>query len=160
LPINLRSFLAEQLGCRGEPDDETILSLAAHADEITLNKLARAIRRYSTERAREAWTQCSVAVARFADAARRKLTVVLCLRCVCVNFGEAAAGEHEGSRCVPISLTRVEGILDDSAAAVAEQIQRRVEEFRALRAAFGLPHFNLDCYIRGEQLTLMWRPLP
>jgi hypothetical protein len=43
---------------------------------------------------------------------------------------------------------------------IPEKIQRLVEEFRVLRSAFGLPHFDLDCYVRGEQLTLMWRPLP
>ncbi len=162
LPINLRSFLAEQLGCQAEGSDETILSFAARADQLTLNKLARAIRRYSTLRARQAWAECNVAVAKFAHASQYQLPVVLCLRCVRVDFGAAASREHQGSGCVPITLVRAETSesTDNTAGAIVEQIQRLVEEFRALRAAFGLPHFDLDCYVRGEQLTLMWRPLP
>lgn len=163
LPINLRSFLAQKLGCQTDADDETILSFAARADQVTLNKLARAIRRYSTLRAREAWAECNVAVGKFAHANQHRLPAVLCLRCVRVDFGETASLEHQGSGCLAITLTRAEtweSVNDDAASAIPEQLQRVVEEFRALRAAFGLPHFDLDCYVRGEQLTLMWRPLP
>jgi hypothetical protein len=162
LPINLRSFLASQLGCQPEASDDTILSYAAHADQPTLNKLARAIRRYSTARAHEAWAECSLAVAAFVEAHRERALVVLCLRCVRVDFGESAAEEHRRSGCVPILLTQTEvsGASDTAAEEVPERVQRLVEEFRALRAAFGLPHFDLDCYVRGDQIMLMWRPLP
>jgi hypothetical protein len=162
LPINLRSFLAEQLGCRSEADDETILGFAARADQPTLNKLARAIRRYSTARAREAWAECRVPVAKIAQARQQRLPVVLCLRCVRLDVGGDASREHQGSGCVPITLTRAEAFesTDHEPGPIPEQIQRLVEEFRALRAAFGLSHFDLDCYVRGDQLTLMWRPLP
>jgi hypothetical protein len=79
-----------------------------------------------------------------------------------VDFGDYASREHQRSGCVPITLARSEAPYRDSVSAdeVPEEIQRLVEEFRALRAAFGLPHFDLDCYVRGEHLTLMWRPLP
>jgi hypothetical protein len=162
LPINLRSFLAAQLGCQPGAGDEAILSLAAHADQSTLNKLARAIRRYSTARAHEAWAECSLALAAFVQARREGRLVVLCLRCVRVDFGNASESEHQRTGCVPITLSRgkAASISDMAADEVPEKIQHLVEEFRALRAAFGLPHFELDCYVRGEQLTLMWRPLP
>jgi hypothetical protein len=162
LPINLRSFLAAQLGCSPSASDDAILNLAAYADRTTLNKLARAIRRYSTARAREAWAECSLSVPSFIRAHREGLPVVLCLRCVRVELAEALTHEHQRNGCVPITLARIEASSDKDAAAedVTEKIQRAVEEFRALRTAFGLPHFELDCYVRGEQLTLMWRPLP
>jgi hypothetical protein len=162
LPINLRSFLAAQLGCQPEASDDTILNFAACADQVTLNKLARAIRRYSTARSHEAWAECSLAVAAFVEAHQHGRLMVLCLRCVRVDFGDAASGEHQRNGCVPITLAQTEAsqLSDTAAEEVPEKIQRLVEEFRALRAAFGLPHFDLDCYVRGEQITLMWRPLP
>jgi hypothetical protein len=161
LPINLRSFLAAQLGCHSEASDDTILSCAAHADQVTLNKLARAIRRYSTARAHEAWAECSLAVASFVQAHQQGRAVVLCLRCARVDFGETALSEHQRNRCVAITLGRRETSQFGSSPLeeVAEKTQRQVEEFRALRTAFGLPHFDLDCYVRNGQLTLMWRPL-
>lgn len=162
LPINLRTFLASQLGCRSEADDDTILSFAAHADQLTLNKLARAIRRYSTARAHEAWAECSHPVASFATAYQDERPAVLCLRCVRLDFGETAASEHQRNGCVPITLVVRSSSKRERIAAteIPEKIQHVVEEFRALRTAFGLSHFDLDCYVRGDQLTLMWRPLP
>lgn len=162
LPINLRSFLAAQLGCQPEASDDSILRFAAHADQSALNKLARAIRRYSTARAREAWAECSLAIASFVRAHEHEGLVVLCLRCVRVDFGSSAVREHQRSGCVPITLARTEAaeLRDTPPEEVPEKIQQLVEEFRALRVAFGLPHFDLDCYVRGDQITLMWRPLP
>jgi hypothetical protein len=162
LPINLRSFLAAQLGCKPGANDETILGFAARADQGTLNKLARAIRRYSTARAHEAWAECGLAVTAFVQAQQDGRLVVLCLRCVRVDFGAAASLEHQGNGCVPITLAANDTSRSSEigAEAVPEQVQHIVEEFRALRTAFGLPHFDLDCYLRGDQLTLMWRPLP
>lgn len=162
LPINLRSFLAAQLGCQPEAGDDTILSFAARADRLTLNKLARAIRRYSTARAHEAWAECSLAVTAFVRAYQDGRVAVLCLRCVRVDFGETASREHQRNGCVPITLVGRHTSNGGKAASeeIPEKIQHLVEEFRALRTAFGLSHFDLDCYVRSEQLTLMWRPLP
>ena len=162
LPINLRSFLAAQLGCRPEASDETILNYAASADRVTLNKLARAIRRYSTARAHEAWTECSLPLASFVQAQLQGCPIVLCLRCARVDFGDTACAEHQRNGCVPITLARKEASIFSNSPAeeVAEKTQHLVEEFRALRTAFGLSHFDLDCYVRSGQLTLMWRPLP
>jgi hypothetical protein len=162
LPINLRSFLAAKLGCQPGASDDIILSFAARADQLTLNKLARAIRRYSTARAHEAWAECSLAVAAFVQANQDGCPVVLCLRCVRVEFSEDASRQHRRNGCVPITLSRIEASSAGKTVSeeVPEKIQCLVEEFRALRTAFGLPHFELDCYVRGEQLTLMWHPLP
>jgi hypothetical protein len=158
LPINLRTFLATQLGCHSEADDETILSFAARADQLTLNKLARAIRRYSTARAHEAWAECSLPMTAFAKAYQDQLLAVLCLRCARLDFVATMSSDHQRNGCVPITLVRGGNLA--SAEELPERIQHVVEEFRALRTAFGLSHFDLDCYVRGEQLTLMWRPLP
>jgi len=162
LPINLRSFLALHLGCQPEAGDETILSFAAQADQLTLNKLARAIRRYSTARAHEAWAECSLPITAFARAYQDGQLAVLCLRCIRVDFGETAARDHQCNGCVSITLAGMGTSHGGKAAAeeIPEKIQHLLEEFRALRSAFGLSHFDLDCYLRGEQLTLMWRPLP
>lgn len=162
LPINLRSFLAAQLGCRPEASDDTILRFAANADQATLNKLARAIRRYSTARAHEAWAECNLTVESFVQARQRGRLVVLCLRCARVDFADSASSEHRRNGCVPITLVSAgaSNVDDIAAEEIPEKIQHMVEEFRALRTAFGLPHFDLDCYVRGKQLTLMWRPLP
>ena len=162
LPINLRTFLATQLGCHSEADDETILSFAARADQLTLNKLARAIRRYSTARAHEAWAECSLPMAAFTKAYQDQRLAVLCLRCARLDFVATMSSDHQRNGCVPITLVRGGSLRDDLAGAeeLPEKIQHVVEEFRALRTAFGLSHFDLDCYVRGEQLTLMWRPLP
>lgn len=165
LPINLRKFLAEQMGEETATDDDSILDLAAHADEVTLSKLARAIRRYSTARARESWSQCSMPLARFGSADHQAQAAALCLRCASVEFGADAIGAHQGPACVAISLSLQDFAKADKAdgakaVKISDRIQRSIEEFRALRIAFGLPHFDLDCYVRGDQMTFTWRPLP
>jgi hypothetical protein len=164
LPINLRNFLAEHLGEKATANDESILDLAAHADEATLSKLARAIRRYSTARAHEAWAECSVPLAKFGEGGTFELSA-LCLRCASVAFGKDAAAAHQGPGCVAISFGGPDSAKPDGSAAakglkISDRIQRSIEEFRALRVAFGLPHFELDCYMRGSQMTFTWRPLP
>ncbi|MGH7933542.1 MAG: hypothetical protein ACREQN_10285 [Candidatus Binataceae bacterium] len=169
LPINLRRFLADQMGSAVNVDNDTILNVAANADELTLSKLARAIRRYSTERAHEAWVECAVTLARFEEEARGNLRpeAALCLRCARVDLGADGARAHRGAGCLMVNLTPAfESGAEPSephqypAGITAERLQRVIEEFRALRAAFGLPHYELDCYITNSQVTLTWRPLP
>jgi hypothetical protein len=166
LPINLRKFLAEHLGEKAAADDDSILDLAAHADEATLSKLARAIRRYSTARAHESWAECSVPLAKFGSPEKNPAPpAALCLRCASVEFGVNAMSAHQGSGCVAIGLGGKDSARPDEANGakgmkISDRIQRSIEEFRALRIAFGLPHFDLDCYVRGAQMTFTWRPLP
>ncbi len=54
LPINLRHFLAEQLGSSMRIEDDSIVALEPRSNETLMRELARAIRRFSAERAREA----------------------------------------------------------------------------------------------------------
>ena len=64
LPINLRHFLAEQLGSSMRVEDDSIVALEPRSNEALMRELARAIRRFSTERAREAWCECAMGLDR------------------------------------------------------------------------------------------------
>jgi len=105
LPINLRNFLAQQFGPALESDNESMLEMAANADPATLSRVARAIRRYSTSRAREAWAECAVSLEDFerqginAPSAAR-----LCLECARLEFGAEACEAHLGPRCLTVDL--------------------------------------------------------
>jgi len=164
LPINLRNFLAEQLGTAPDVRSQTIVDLAANADEATLSRLARAIRRYSTARARETWADCAVALVRFGggsvEAPRR---AVLCLNCSRIEFSDATVESHQAPACLAVNLDSVCAAAANAPSrsdeAIADRVQHLVEEFRALRVAFGLPHFELDCYVSNRRLTFTWRPL-
>jgi hypothetical protein len=163
LPINLREFLANQLGAVLDESDETVLNLAATADESTLSRLARAIRLYSTTRAQQSWQESIVPLARFAaDQEMPDPNIALCLKCACVEFGEGALGRHQSAGCVSLGLGGASAVAPQSGAQeakIADAVRRLIEEFRALRVAFGLPHFELDSYVRNGQLTFTWRPL-
>jgi len=162
LPINLRHFLAEQLGLMVDSGDEAIMNVAATADSKTLSKIARAIRRYSTARAHEEWAECNVQLERLVDPdANTPAPVTLCLKCAQIEFGEAGVSDHHPSACLPVDLTKSRGASGNRAAERdVTKVQRVIEEFRALRVAFGLPHFELDCYPRADQIVFTWRPLP
>jgi len=108
LPINLREFLAEQF--TGEEfgaeqvagelhiDEDGVFTLGPGAGEEALSRVARAIRRYSTERAHERWDECSSALARLGDdldwAAESGDQVVLCLGCAALETDAGAVGRH------------------------------------------------------------------
>ena len=64
LPINLRHFLAEQLGSSMRIEDDSIVALEPRSNETLMRELARAIRRFSAERAREAWCECAMGLDR------------------------------------------------------------------------------------------------
>ena len=57
LPINLRSFLTAELGQRVCIDDSTIAPASGEFPEAFMRDLARAIRRFSFERAHESWVE-------------------------------------------------------------------------------------------------------
>lgn len=165
LPINLREFLASQLGAVVDEADETVLRLAATADETTLSRLARAIRRYSTTRAQQSWEETAVPLARLiVEQQTPGAQMALCLKCVRVEFGEGALERHQTAGCVSLALdgareTRKAEPAGRQELHVADTVRRKIEEFRALRIAFGLPHFDLDSYVRNGQVTFTWRPL-
>jgi len=162
LPINLRNFLAQQFGPALESDNESILDMAANADPATLSRVARAIRRYSTSRAREAWAECAVALEDFERKGLNAPSVArLCLECARLEFGAEAGEAHLGPRCVtvdlsPVCVARPEAGNDSP---VSDRLQRQIEDFRAMRAAFGLSHFDLDCYVTNRRVMFSWRPL-
>jgi len=168
IPIDLRRYLAKQLAL--DCDDEALLNFAAHADGATLSKLARAIRRFSTERAHMRWSECAVALAAFEkNAARGESTdasqAILCLGCARIDFGEHATEAHRGSECVVVDLSAALGANSGGARSkggrkpIAERLQTIIEQFRALRAAFHLPHHGLDCYVTNSRVTFTWSPL-
>jgi hypothetical protein len=164
LPINLRHFLAEKFGTGLDCGNEAILRLAADADPATLSRVARAIRRYSTNRAREAWAECATTVAEFEKAGTAAAPqAILCLTCVCMVFGPGSRDAHRAPRCLAIdfSLACI-AKADSSRGAVSpipDRLQRQIEEFRTLRAAFGLSHFDLDCYVTSRRVMFSWRPI-
>ena len=168
LPINLRQFLAQQFDPILDSDNDSILDMAAHADEATLSRVARAIRRYSTSRAREAWAECSMALSDFErEGASDAPAAVLCLECVRLEFGADACDTHSRGQCLTVSLlpvgaARAKPACDAPSAnswPIPDRLQRQIEEFRAMRAAFGLSHFDLDCYVTNGRVMFSWRPL-
>ena len=168
LPINLRHFLAEQLGASMRIEDDSIVALEPRSNETLMRELARAIRRFSAERAREAWCECAMGLDRlerefFAAPSDDRGPVVLCLRCSCVGAGPL--DQHCGSRCLPVHLgaevraQQLEGKCVDGAL-TPDALHRAVENFRLRRSEVGEPHYDLDCYVAGGQVVFTWRPLP
>ena len=184
LPINLREFLAEQfaapfaegVGAEGlrdglRIDEDGVFTLGPGAGEAALSRVARAIRRYSTERAHERWDECATALARLGDdlgrAAESSEQVVLCLGCAALETGADAVGRHRGAGCVAVELSAKPngnsnaGNLNDGeeSRGVPEMLLRVIEGFRLGRAALGLCHYDLDCYVARGQVIFTWRPV-
>ena len=165
LPISLREFLANELGAVVDGTDRNVLHLAASADAATLSKLARAIRRYSTSRAQQAWAECSIALTNFSmRQGQCAPAFILCLKCVRIELAGIGDPYHHAGGCVSLSLqdacsSSVGHSAADTETRVADAIRMAIEEFRRLRAAFGLPHFELDSFVRNGQVTFTWRPL-
>lgn len=170
LPINLRHFLAERFGHGIGANGQALMNLATAADERTLSKLARAIRQFSTEHAREVWSKCAVALDSLCSEGARALAegaaaATLCLRCNCIDFGSSAAETHQRLGCVAVDLSRVCKPMRPRAESGAKsntpgrRLQSIVEEFRDKQAASGLPHYDLDCYVTNGIATFTWRPV-
>ncbi len=170
LPINLRHFLAEQLGPTMRIEGDTIVALQPASSEALMRELARAIRRFSAERAREAWCECVILLDRlehefFASPSddQDRGPVVLCLRCSCVGSGPL--DQHCGTRCLPVNLgaevraQQLEGKCANGTL-TPDALHHAVEHFRNRRTDAGLPHYDLDCYVAGGQVVFTWRPLP
>lgn len=167
LPINLREFLAAQFGSALRMDDDGVFALGAEAGEDALNRVARAIRRFSTARAHERWAESAVEIAALGDdldwAAEAGEPLILCLRCAALETGTEAAGRHRGGGCVAVELgaqTACYPFDHDAPHSVPERLLHVIEAFRLGRAALGLPHYDLDCYVARGQVIFTWRPLP
>jgi len=165
LPINLRNFLADQLGPTMRVESDTIVALEPRSGAALMRELARAIRRFSAERARQVWCECAVGVARlhtefFGAPAAERCPVVLCMRCSCIGAGPL--DEHGGRNCLPVNL---DSALKDFATskgsdAAPDAILHAIENFRLAREAAKQPHFDLDCFVSNGNLIFTWRPLP
>jgi hypothetical protein len=185
LPINLREFLAGEFAAASAEglriDEDGVFTLGPGAGEAALSRVARAIRRYSTERAHERWDECPTALARLGDdldrAAESGEQVVLCLGCAALETGANAVGRHRQAGCVAVELSaKPNGVLNagkpndenfnDSTASrtevsqpLPEMLLRVIEGFRLGRAALGLCHYDLDCYVARGQVIFTWRPV-
>jgi hypothetical protein len=163
LPINLREFLAEQFTGGLRIDEDGVFALGPGANDDALSRVARAIRRYSTERAREQWEECATALARLGDdldwATESGDPVVLCLRCAVLETGVDAVGRHRGAGCVAVELSAEVASHVQEPRDLPELLLRVVEGFRLGRAALGLSHYDLDCYVARKQVIFTWRPL-
>jgi hypothetical protein len=168
LPINLRSFLAEQLGPSIRVESDSIVALKQRSGAGMMRDLARAIRRFSAERARQVWSECAIGMARlqtefFRAPAGERCPVILCLRCACIGAGPL--DEHGGRNCLPVNL---DSAIKDFATArssdrpntAPDLILQAIENFRMARDAAQLPHQDLDCFVSNGQLVFTWRPLP
>src|SRR5258708_36197375 len=105
--MKLGHFLAGQLGASMRIEDDSIVALVPRSSDALMRELARAIRRFSAERAREAWCECAMGLDRlerevFAAPRSDRGPVVLCLRCACVGAGPL--DQHSGPRCIPVHL--------------------------------------------------------
>jgi hypothetical protein len=163
LPINLREFLAEQFAGGLHIDEDGVFTLGPSAGEDALRRVARAIRRFSTERAHEQWNECATALARLGDdldwAGESGDQVVLCLRCAAIETGADAIGRHREAGCVAVDLSAHTSSHVEEPQGLPEMLLRVIEGFRLGRAALGLPHYDLDCYVARGQVIFTWRPL-
>ena len=168
LPINLRCFLADQLGPSIRVESDSIVALKPRSGAALMRDLARAIRRFSAERARQVWSECAIGITRlqsefFGAPADERCPVILCLRCACIGAGPL--DEHGGRNCLPVNL---DSAVKDFAAtrcsdrpnAAPDAILQAIENFRLAREAKDLPHQDLDCFVSNGQLVFTWRPLP
>jgi hypothetical protein len=157
LPINLRNFLAQQLGPAMRVEDDAIVALAPRSGDALM-----------PERAREAWAECAIRLDRlecefFGGSSAECGPVVLCLRCGCIGTGPM--DQHCGSDCMAVDLStevhaeRLAGTSPDGKP-TPDALRHAVANFRQMRSAAGQPHHDLDCYVAGGQVIFTWRPLP
>lgn len=168
LPINLRRFLAVELGSSMRVENDTVVALRPWPGDALMRELARAIRRFSAERSRQAWSECAIGLERLKDEffrapANGRCPVVLCLRCACVGAGPL--DEHGGINCLPVNLDSApdgfrSGENPGACGAVADALLQAIENFRMAREAASMPHYDLDFFVAGGQVVFTWRPLP
>lgn len=167
LPINLRRFLVEELGTALRIDNDTIVALEPEGDEHLMRELARAIRRFSFNRAHEKWNEFLVQVALLeAELSRGPAStypVALCLRCTRLSAGADQLAEHQAPACLAVTLNstlKADNLAGAAGALVRRELHQVIEDFRLSRTAAGLPHYDLDCYVPNDHVVFTWRPLP
>jgi hypothetical protein len=168
LPINLRSFLSAELGQRLCIDDSTIAPASGEFPETFMRDLARAIRRFSFERAHESWVEVVGPRLALEEGLNRgrigACQVVLCLHCARLNIGRNPLGEHRSGPCIGVPL---HGFVScdygedqlPSSSQLRRNLYKEIASFRRARMSQGLPHYDLDYYMRDSQYVFTWRPL-
>lgn len=169
LPINLRAFLSAELGPRLYIDDNTIAPAAGEMPESFMRDLARAIRRFSFARAHESWVEVVGGRLALEEALTRSrigaCQVALCLNCARLSIGADALGEHREASCLPVTLRGFASCdYEPEQVAIGAQLRRNlyleIASFRCARQLHGLPHYDLDYYMRDNHYVFTWRPLP
>jgi hypothetical protein len=168
LPINLRSFLSAELGQRLCIDESTIAPASGEFPDAFMRDLARAIRRFSFERAHESWIEVVGARPALEEGLNRgrigACQVVLCLGCARLNIGLHALREHRGADCIGVPLHGYASCDYEeevpSSSPVRRNLYKEIASFRRARAAQGLAHYDLDYYMRDSHYVFTWRPLP
>jgi hypothetical protein len=160
LPINLRMFLIGELGPRVHIDDSTIAPASNEPPEVFMRDLARAIRRFSFARAHESWIEVTGSRAMVEEGLNRA-QAVLCLQCARLALGAELSSEHRDSSCVAVALHA--GDSHDAERPAASELRRslyrQIANFRRSREHQGLPHYELDYYMRDNCYVFTWRPL-
>jgi hypothetical protein len=167
LPINLRAFLATELGGRVCIDDSVIAPSVGEFPEAFMRDLARAIRRFSFERAHETWIEVVVSPHALEEALTRARTgagqMVLCLGCARLCSGPDASCEHKDTLCVALMLNGFASRDYEPGQVLNSQLRRslyrEIDNFRLARERQGLPHYDLDYYMRDSHYVFTWRPL-
>ncbi len=169
LPINLRSFLIAELGQRVYIDDSTIAPAAAELPDAFMRDLARAIRRFSFTRAHESWIEVVCGRPALEEGLARSrigaCEVSLCLCCARLSIGDKALGEHRDATCLAVPLHGFSSCdYEPGQVTVGSQLRRNlyreIAAFRSARDLRGLPHYELDYYLRDNCYVFTWRPLP
>jgi hypothetical protein len=167
LPINLRCFLASELGPRLCIDDSTIAPASGEFPEAFMRDLARAIRRFSFERAHESWVEVVTGRLALEESLTRArigaCQVVLCVRCARISVGLGATTEHGDGSCLVVPMHGFASCdYAEEQVPLNSQLRRnlyhQIENFRRNRTAMGQPHYDLDYYLRDSQYVFTWRP--
>jgi hypothetical protein len=169
LPINLRGFLKAELGARLYIDDSTIAPATGEYPEAFMRDLARAIRRFSFARAHESWVEVVIGRLALEDSLSRSrigaCQVVLCLRCAQLSIGPDALDDHRDPSCLLVALHGFASCdYEQEQLPLASQLRRNlyreIGNFLVARQMQGLPHYDLDYYLRDNHYVFTWRPLP
>lgn len=166
LPINLREFLTAEFRSEIRIEGEAIYFLGPKPEGLFIRELARAIRRFSHDRAQQPWVECAVKRPQLEAALSCQPTAdhaaVLCLGCERVSTG--ALTEHRAPGCLPLVLgSGLNGSQpqsrDGAGMVTGGGLYGVIEEFRKARLKAGLPHLDLDCYVANGHVVFTWRPL-